>query len=189
MKYNELFTTENGLFAKYFATDYPTEFKTIFGEWKASDIDNFAILKYGTREVLEFITEDTARNYIDAVICMNADRWSDVMKLLNIEYDALKPLTRETTINATTTATTSENNENNNAQKAFNDETFTDGERGTDTRNQNREDNENRINSVVGVGSSKTYSEVIQKEKELRQTEYRQTIVSELIKEITLQVY
>ena len=189
MKYNELFTTGNGLFAKYFATDYPTEFKAIFGEWKASDIDNFAILKYGTREVLESVNTDNVQSYVDALISLNTDRWQNVMKVLDLEYDVLKPLTRETTTTLETNTTTSESNESNNAQKAFNDETFTDGERGTDSRSQNRQDSENRTSSVIGVGSGKTYSEVIKKEKELRVTEYRQSIVSDLIKEITLQIY
>ena len=188
MKYNELFTT-NGLFAEYFAKDYPAEFKEIFGTWKSANIDMFAVLKYGRRELLDFITEDTVRSYVDAVICMNVDRWLNVMKLLNIEYDALKPVTRETTITAAGTAKTIENSENNNAQKAFNDETFTDGERGTDTRTQNRESTENRSNSVAGIGSARTYSDVIQKEKELRNAEYRQRIVEDIIKELTVQIY
>lgn len=189
MKYNELFTTENGLFAKCFAPDFPTEFKTIFGEWEASDIDNYALLKYGGRELLEFINSDNVQSYVDAVICLNADKWQNVMNLLKLEYDVLKPVTRETSSTLETNTTTSESNESNNAQKAFNDETFTDGERDTDKRSQNRQDTENRSSSIAGVGSGKTYAEVIQKEKELRQTEYRKTVVSELIKEITLQVY
>ena len=188
MKYKELFGT-NGLFTEYFAKDYPTEFAAIFGTWDAAHIDNFAVLEYGTRELLEFITEDNARDYIDAVICMNADRWVNVMKLLNIEYDVLKPLARETSTTTETNTTTSESNESNNAQKAFNDETFTDGERDTDNRSQNRQDSENRTSSVIGVGNGKTYSEVIQKEKGLRDTEYRRTVVGELIKEITLSIY
>ena len=47
MKYSELFTKGNGIFATVFKTEYPTEYAAIFGDTDPTKLDAYALLMYG----------------------------------------------------------------------------------------------------------------------------------------------
>lgn len=58
MKYSELFTKGNGIFATVFKTEYPTEYSAIFGDTDPTKLDAYALLMYGGKTVVSSITSD-----------------------------------------------------------------------------------------------------------------------------------
>ncbi len=189
MKFNELFTDTDGIFAQVFSVDFPDLYKVIFGTNDPVILDRWTWLKYGSRELLETVTADTFANFVGSVIAVNADKWTNVVNLLAKQYDCLKPTVKETTTTTTATTATSETNEDINAKKVFNDEQFNDNERSQTNGTGSRQDEQITNYSESGVGSGVLNSTVIQKEKELRQDDYRRTVIAELVNEITLSIY
>ena len=189
MKYNELFTTDNGIFAKVFKTVFADLYATIFGEQDAKQIDTWCAIKYGNRTLIDYITADTYVSVVSSVITLNADRWTKVLEVLNAKYDVLKPVRRETEHSSNTEQSTSEDNENLNAKKAFNDGEFNDGERDTATRNGSTQRTESSTVTESGNGYTTPISSVIEKEKDLRNEEYRHAIIADIVNEITLSIY
>jgi hypothetical protein len=189
MKFNELFTADNGIFAQVFKTDFPDLYTTCFGSVEPVMIDRWAWIKYGGRELLETVTADTYKNFVSSVIAVNADKWTNVAELLAKKYDCLNPTVKTVTTTKTATTATTEANENINAQKAFNDEQFNDGQRNQTNGTGSRQDDESTTSTENGLGGGTIYSTVIQKEKALRQDEYKRTVVAELVDEITLNIY
>ena len=64
MKYNELFTKGNGIFATVFKTEYPTEYAAIFGDTAPEKLDTYALLMYGGKTVVSSITSDNASDVV-----------------------------------------------------------------------------------------------------------------------------
>ena len=60
MKYKELFTEGNGLFATYFYPDFGEEYQTIFARTPPEELDAVAVFKYGDRTLSEGLTAVTA---------------------------------------------------------------------------------------------------------------------------------
>ena len=189
MKLNELFTADNGIFAQVFKTDFPELYATCFGTVEPVMLDRWTWIKYGGRELLDTVTEATYQNFVGSVIAINADKWTNVANLLAKQYDCLNPTVKTLTTTKTATTATTEANENINAQKAFNDEQFNDGQRNQTNGTGSRQDDESTNSTESGLGSGTLNSTVIQKEKELRQDEYKRTIVAEIVNEITLTIY
>ena len=52
MKYSELFTKGNGIFATVFKTEYPTEYAAIFGDTDPTKLDAYALLQFGGKTVV-----------------------------------------------------------------------------------------------------------------------------------------
>lgn len=189
MKFNELFTDTDGIFSQVFSVDFPDVYREIFGTNDPVVLDRWTWLKYGNRELLETVTADTFKSLVGSVIDVNADTWTHIAYLLAQKYDCLKPTVKETTTTTTATTATSETNEDINAKKVFNDEQFNDNERNKTNGTGSRQDEQSTKYSESGVGSGVLNSTVIQKEKELRQDDYRRTVIAELVNEITLSIY
>ena len=66
MKYSELFTKGNGIFATVFKTEYPTEYAAIFGDTDPTKLDAYALLMYGGKTVVSSITSDNASDVVSA---------------------------------------------------------------------------------------------------------------------------
>ena len=189
MKFNELFTDSDGIFAAVFATDFPELYATVFGANDPVILDRWTYLKYGGRELLDTVTSDTYKNFVGSVIAINANKWTKVITLLNKEYDPLNPTVKTVTTTKTATTATSDTNESINAKKVFNDEQFNDNDRNQNNGTGSRQDDESTNSTESGVGGGTPYSTIIQKEKELREDDYRRTVIAEIVNEITLTIY
>ena len=189
MKINELFTTENGLFEKIFKPMFPVLYESIFGEDDPKLIDVDLRFKYGNRTLVDAITNETAIDIVKSIITVKFDEWQKQIQVFNNEYDVLNPITSKTT--ETINNTVDETGNNNTVDSSV---TFNNGDFGNDTKQQ-RDSTGNRqetgTKSVVknGVPTGVPVSEIIQKEMSLRRTNFKTQVITELAKELTIDIY
>ena len=189
MKINELFTGENGLFEKIFAPLFPVLYKSIFGEDDPKLIDIDLRFKYGNRTLVDAVTTETATDIVKSIITVKFDEWQKQIQVFNEEYDVLNPVTSKETV--TTSSTVDETGNNNTVDSSV---TFNDGDFGNDTKQQrdstgNRQETGTKTSSKSGIPSSVPVSEIIQKEMNLRKTNFKTQVVTEIAKEISLDIY
>lgn len=189
MKINELFTTENGLFDKIFKPLFPVLYESIFGNDDPKIIDIDLRFKYGNRELVDAITNETATDIIKGIITVKFEEWQRQIQVFKKEYDVLNPVTSKTT--ETTTNTVDETGNNSTVDSSV---TFNNGEFGNDTKQQrdstgNRQETGTKTTVKNGVPSSLPVSEIIQKEMNLRKTNFKTQVVTEIAKEISLDIY
>lgn len=189
MKINELFTGENGLFEKIFAPLFPVLYKSIFGEDDPKSIDIDLRFKYGNRTLVDAITNETATDIVKSIITVKFDEWQKQIQVFNEEYDVLNPVTSKETV--TTSSTVDETGNNNTVDSSV---TFNDGDFGNDTKQQrdstgNRQETGTKTSSKSGIPSSVPVSEIIQKEMSLRKTNFKTQVITELAKELTIDIY
>lgn len=189
MKINELFTTENGLFEKIFKPLFPVLYESIFGEDDPKLIDVDLRFKYGNRTLVDAITNETATDIVKSIITVKFDEWQKQIQVFNNEYDVLNPITSKTT--ETINNTVDETGNNNTVDSSV---TFNNGEFGNDTKQQrdstgNRQETGTKTTIKNGVPSSVPTSELIQKEMNLRKTNFKTQVVTEIAKEISLDIY
>lgn len=189
MKINELFTVDNGLFETIFEPNFPVLYKSIFGEDDPKIIDIDLRFKYGNREVVDAITKETATDIIKSIITVKFDEWQKQIQVFNNEYDVLNPVTSKETV--TENNTVDETGNNNTIDSSV---TFNNGEFGNDTKQQrdstgNRQETSTKTSSKSGIPSSVPVSEIIQKEMSLRKTNFKTQVITELAKELTIDIY
>ena len=189
MKINELFTGENGLFEKIFAPLFPVLYKSIFGEDDPKLIDIDLCFKYGNRTLVDAVTTETAMDIVKSIITVKLDEWQKQIQVFNNEYDVLNPVTLKETV--TTSSTVDETGNNNTVDSSV---TFNDGDFGNDTKQQrdstgNRQETGTKTSSKSGIPSSVPVSEIIQKEMSLRKTNFKTQVITELAKELTIDIY
>ena len=189
MKINELFTTENGLFEKIFKPLFPVLYDSIFGTDDPKIIDIDFRFKYGDRTLVDAITNETANDIVKSIITVKFDEWQKQIQVFNNEYDVLNPVTSNTT--ETTNNTVDETGNNNTIDSSV---TFNDGNFGNDTKQQrdstgNRQETGTKTVVKTGVPSSVPVSEIIQKEMSLRKTNFKTQVITELAKELTVDIY
>lgn len=124
MKYSELFTKGNGIFATVFKTEYPTEYTAIFGDTDPTKLDAYALLMYGGKTLASSITGDNARDVVSAVIAVNVQGWEREAEAMLADYDVLTPVTGQVERTETLTLQESTDNTETGANKAFNDTDF-----------------------------------------------------------------
>ena len=187
MKYKELFTEGNGLFATYFYPDFGDEYQTIFASTPPEELDAVAAFKYGNRTLSEGLTAATAAPVLRGIISMRVSDWLKQAEAMTTEYNAVTPTTAKVT--KTENRDTSEQGTDNttNAEKAFNDDMFTDGER--DTSEQNKTRTETVTSTTEQQGTTGNVSENVVKEMELRRNKWQEKIIFALVSEITLDIY
>lgn len=189
MKINELFTGENGLFEKIFAPMFPVLYESIFGEDDPKLIDIDLRFKYGNRTLVDAITNETATDIVKSIITVKFEEWQKQIQVFNNEYDVLNPVTSKETV--TTSSTVDETDNNNTVDSSV---TFNDGDFGNDTKQQrnstgNRQETGTKTSSKSGIPSSVPTSEIIQKEMSLRKTNFKTQVITELAKELTIDIY
>lgn len=190
MTYRELFpTASEGIFTNVFKKDFAELYSTLFGTIDSAQLDVYTHLKYGERNMLPYITVDDYSTYVGAIITLYSDSWKKVNELLSKEYDPLNPTVKETTDTKTVTVNTTNNNESLTAKKTFNDGEFNDSDRDTTESTLNRQDDEDTKHIESGLGSGTLFSTIIQKEKGLREDDYKKQIIAQLIDLITLEIY
>ena len=189
MKINELFTGENGLFEKIFAPLFPVLYKSIFEEDDPKLIDIDLRFKYGNRTLVDAVTTETATDIVKSIITVKFNEWQKQIQVFNNEYDVLNPVTSKETV--TTSSTVDETGNNNTVDSSV---TFNDGDFGNDTKQQrdstgNRQETGTKTSSKSGIPSSIPTSEIIQKEMSLRKTNFKMQVITELAKELTIDIY
>ena len=189
MKINELFTGENGLFEKIFAPLFPVLYKSIFGEDDPKLIDIDLCFKYGNRTLVDAVTTETVTDIVKGIITVKFDEWQKQIQVFNNEYDVLNPVTSKETV--TDSKTVDETGNNNTVDSSV---TFNNGEFGNDTKQQrdstgNRQETGTKTSVRNGIPSSVPVSEIIQKEMNLRKTNFKTQVVTEIAKEISLDIY
>lgn len=189
MKYSELFTKDNGIFASVFKMEYPTEYTAIFGDTDPSKLDAYALYMYGGKTVANSINEDNAKDVVSAVIAVNVQGWEREAAAMLADYDVLTPVTGS--VERTETVTLQENTDNTEtgANVAFNDTDFTDSERKTAADERNRTEERKTTETSKGTGTSKSISTEIIKELQLRRDNWRKNIIFALVNEITTSIY
>ena len=189
MTINELFTGENGLFEKIFAPSFPVLYKSIFGDDDPKLIDIDLRFKYGNRTLVDAVTNETATDIVKSIITVKFDEWQKQIQVFNNEYDVLNPVIEKETVEHDNTV--KETGDNNSVNSSV---TFNNGDFGNDTKQQrnttgNRQENGNTTRSKYGVGSSIPVSDIIQKEINLRKTNFKTQVITELAKEISIDIY
>lgn len=189
MTYRELFGAGNGIFASIFFADYPTQYAAIFGDTPAEKLDLYALMNFGQRTVIDAVTADTAHDIVSSVIAVNVQGWEREAAAMLADYDVLTPVTGE--IERTETVTLQENTDNTetDANKAFNDTDFSDSDRKTAADERNRTESRKTTETSKGTGASKSISNEIAKELQLRRDNWRKNIIFALVNEITLSIY
>lgn len=189
MKINELFTVDNGLFETIFEPNFPVLYKSIFGEDDPKLIDIDLRFKYGNRQLVDAVTNETATDIIKGIITVKFDEWQKQIQVFNNEYDVLNPVIGKETVEHNNTV--KETGDNNSVNSSV---TFNNGDFGNDTKQQrnttgNRQENADTTSVKYGVGSNVPVSEIIQKEMNLRKTNFKTQVITELAKEISIDIY
>ena len=189
MKIKEFFTVDNGLFETIFEPNFPVLYKSIFGEDTPNLIDIDLRFKYGNRELVDAITNETATDIIKGIITVKFDEWQKQIQVFNKEYDVLNPVKSQRT--ETTNNTVDETGNNSTIDSSV---TFNNGDFGNDTKQQrdstgNRQETGTKTSIKNGAPSSVPASEIIQKEMSLRKTNFKTQVMTELAQEVTLDIY
>lgn len=189
MKINELFTGENGLFEKIFAPLFPVLYKSIFGDDDPKVIDIDLRFKYGNRTLVDAVTNETATDIVKSIITVKFDEWQKQIQVFNNEYDVLNPVTSKTTETTNNTVDETGNNSTIDSSVTFNDEDFGDDAKQQRDSTGNRQETGTKTVVKNGVPSSVPTSEIIQKEMSLRKTNFKTQVITELAKELTIDIY
>ena len=189
MKYNEIFTSGNGIFATVFNAEYPTEYAAIFGDTAPEKLDAYALLTCGGKTVVDSITSDNAKDVVLAVIAINVHGWEREAAAMLADYDVLTPVTGNVEHTETVTSQESTDNTETGANKAFNDNDFSDSDRKTAADERNRTEERRTTETIRGTGTSKSISDEISKELQLRRDNWRKNIIFALVGEITTSIY
>lgn len=189
MKINELFTGGNGLFEKIFKPMFPVLYKSIFNEDDPVLIDIDFRFKYGNKTLVDAVTPETARDIVKSVITVKFYEWQKQIQVFNTEYDPLNPVVEKLT--ETTNNTVDETGDNNTVDSST---TFNNGDFGNDTKQQrnstgNRQETGTKTTIKNGVPSSVPVSEIVQKEINLRRTNFKTQVIAELANELTIDIY
>lgn len=189
MTINELFTTENGLFEKIFKPLFPVLYDSIFGTDDPKIIDVDFRFKYGSRTLVNAITNETAKDIVKGIITVKFDEWQKQIQVFNKEYDVLSPVTEK--ITETVNNTVDETGNNNTVDSSV---TFNNGDFGNDTKQQrdstgNRQETGTKTAVKNSLSGGVPVSEIIQKEMSLRKTNFKTQVITELAKELTVDIY
>ena len=189
MKYNELFTSGNGIFATVFNADYPTEYAAIFGETDPEKLDVYALLMYGGKTIVSSITSDNVKDVVSAVIAINVQGWEREAAAMLVYYDVPTPVRSQIERTETVTLQEGANNTETGSNKAFNDADFSDNDLKTTSDERNSTESHKTTEMSEGTGENKSISSEIAKELQLRRDSWRKNIIFALIREITTSIY
>ena len=189
MKYNELFTSDKGIFATIFKPNYPEQYGVIFGQTIPQTYDVLASFKYGDKTLVNAVTIDTYKDIVSAVIVMNVDNWVKAANIMLTEYNALKPIKREVTRQTNGNNNETSNDSTTDNHKAFNDTEFSPDSKGTTESTKSYTNEQTVIESVTGIGERKNTADILQKEFEFRLEKWRESIIFAIVNEITISVY
>lgn len=189
MKYNEIFTKDNGIFATVFNAEYPTEYAAIFGETEPEKLDAYALLMYGDKTIVSSITSDNVKDIVSAVIAINVQGWEREAAAMLVYYDVPTPVISKIERTETITLQEGTNNTETGSNKAFNDTDFSDSDLKTVADERNRTEGRKTTETHMGTGANKSISSEIAKELQLRRDNWRKNIIFALVREIITSIY
>ena len=189
MKYNELFTSDKGIFATIFKPNYPEQYGIIFGQTIPQTYDVLASFKCGDKTLVDAVTIATYKDIVSAVIAMNVDNWVKAANIMLKDYDALKPIKREVTRQTNGNNNETANDSTTDNRKAFNDTEFSPDSKGTTESTKTYTNNQTVVESVTGISETKDTTDILQKEFAFRLDKWRESIIFAIVNEITISVY
>lgn len=189
MKYNDLFTSDKGIFATIFKPNYPEQYGVIFGQTIPQTYDVLASFKCGAKTLVETVTIDNYKDIVSAVIAMNVDNWVKAANIMLTEYDALKPIKREVTRQTNGNNNETANDSKTDNSKAFNDTDFSPESKGISESTKTNTNEQKFVESVNGIGERKNTTDILQKEFDFRLEKWRESIIFAIVNEITISVY
>lgn len=189
MKVKEIFDSENGIFENIFEPNFPTLYTTIFGKDNPVLIDIQVRTKYGDKNLISAITEETATDIVKAIITVKFDEWQKQIQVFNKEYDVLEPVTSKETSNESYNSDETGSNNTIDSKTAFNDGNFNNESKQARDTTGNRQSTTTKESTKSGITGSLPVSEVIQKEITLRKQNFKVSVIAELISEITVDIY
>lgn len=189
IRFRDIFTADSGIFTNVFAVEQPTAFAAIFGDTTAAELDLYAYQQYADKLLMPYITDSTYYDTVKTIISVCLSKWESIADAMQAEYSYLEPVRTQRTYTDTKTVTSSTSDSNVKSIKVYNDDDYNDNERNTGTGTGNRTDTDAVSEDIKGIGSGVQYSDVIQKEIELRNYNYKHEIVKDLINNITLSIY
>ena len=109
--------------------------------------------------------------------------------MFNKEYDVLNPVTEKTTETVNNTVDETGNNNAVNSSVTFNN-----GDFGNDTKQQrdstgNRQETGTKTVVKNSISGGVPVSEIIKKEMSLRQTNFKTQVITDIAKELTVDIY
>lgn len=160
-------------------TDNSEQFTSIFGETTGEMLDRYTSLKYGFRECITDTAEDLLE-YFKAIVSMNAGNWKKQIDLIATEYTGggysltrTESRTTEGTRNATAT----------DANKAFNDNEFTD-----DTQRTDSQTDSNTQDITISEKMDKKEPQAIKEYYLLMRENAQNNIISTLVRDLTISI-
>lgn len=180
-----------GIFHDVFQPTFADDYKVIFGNTIPQTLDVVVSLCYGdkpvTTKVLEMSTDDF-KQAVQGIIALNVDGWKRAAKTMVADYDAVKPVIRETTRKETGDENETNNDVTTGSQKAFNDTEFSDDTKDTANNTRERKSNNTVTETVTGTGS-RNISDTVEKELQIRLDNWRKSIIFAIVREITKDIY
>ena len=189
MKVKEIFDSENGIFENIFKPNFPTLYTTVFGEDEPVLLDIQVRTKYGDKNLISAITNETATEIVKAIITVKFDEWQKQIQVFNKEYDVLEPVTSKETSNESYTSDETGSNNTVDSKTAFNDGNFNNESKQARDTTGNRQSTTTKESTKRGITGSLPVSDVIQKEIALRKQNFKVSVIAELISEITVDIY
>lgn len=188
MKIKELLTEVSGIFT-VFAEDNAQAFNTLFNGQTPEQVNRMVLFLYGEKTVMPSVNADNWGVFVELIVIERLDGWLRQNDALTAKYDVLTPTQRK----VTETRSTDRNRENNatrlTANKAFNDENFSDNERDTDTGTDTETETYNTERVEMGSNGSVSVSETISQELKVRQFNLQKAIIAAIVSEMTLDIY
>jgi len=188
MKYNEVFTLDNGMFEVMFKPNFADGYTTIFGDLEPNVLDTTARLCAGNKTLLSTVTFESAPTIVNSIISMNLPDWVKAAKAMLAEYDMLKPVQRVTTRQSDATATETTADHTEDSIKAFNDVEFSPDSKTANNSDKQQTRGESITSTVAGIGQINP-TDAIRKEFSLRLDKWRKSIIFAIINEITNEIY
>lgn len=184
MKYRELFTGENRLFADLFKAHSGETYTMLFG---STDPDSYALLKFGMREVVEPITADNLTRMVNAILDVCTDSYRQQFEVFSKQYDFVAPVTSETVSEKNTVTS-----EQNTGGTTKSDKAFADGDFVNDSKEdvlKDRDKSEAETGKVTVKAQTGNVTDAMMKEYRARLLKLREEIIRDLVSQVTLEIY
>lgn len=189
MKVNEFFKNGKGIFKDIFKVSFPDEYQIIFGVIEPSMLDNLVILKYGQKELITAISDDTYLDTCKAIISLNITNWVRYAKDMQLEYDVLKPVKQTVTKTENVSQEKTNNQTETDADISFGDVDFSDSDKQTTDNTENVTQERTTTETLSGYSVNASITDEIKKDIELSFNNWKENIIFALLKEITISIY
>lgn len=172
------------------------DYQSIFGDMDPANIDDRTKRRYGSRQLFTSMIDDGNLSDSGVVgICFAYDfKWMQYKKLLQNDSDyTTNPYQMKTTHTTTTNGktTSNANDSDNNDIYAFDsiDSSHDSKKTSESTNDETRNSNSTSDTVVTGNKGNMTYADIARSQMRLTQVRLIDTIISDVIGELTLSVY